>query len=142
MTTPGTIVHTLNGNIKICDLKSDNVELIDPFDRPVKLITNIKLPDATKFVKIPKSALGENSPSKDLHIIDGHPIWIGGQEILPSRLIGQHDIAYVELESKPIYTLVTEKRTFVLINNVYVCTWSQVDIAKQLGKVVGIYEEN
>jgi hypothetical protein len=128
-----SIVHTLNlGDIKIKDLKSNSKAILIGVDgQQVKLISNIRLANATKFILIQKGALGESQPVADMHIIDGHPILVDSKEILPIKLINGTTIKYVDLESAPIYTLVTEKRTFVLINNVPVCTWSCEDIAKK-----------
>jgi hypothetical protein len=132
-----SVVHTTKGFIKIKDiLSSDDVYLIDSHDHPVKLVHNVKLLDSTKFILIEKDAIGPNQPSEPMHIIDGHPVLINNQEILPIKLINGSTIRYVELEATPIYTLVTEHRIFAKVNNMNVCTWSAEDINKRLFGII------
>jgi hypothetical protein len=131
-----SIVHTTKGFVKIKDLSVDDVYLIDLDGNPVKLVQNVKLLDATKFVIIEKCALGENEPSEDMYIIDGHPIFIDNKEVLPIKLINGKNIRYVDLEPTPIYTLVTENRIFVKVNNINICTWAIKDINKKLFNII------
>jgi hypothetical protein len=133
-----SIVHTSNlGEIKIKDLKSDSGAILVGLNgEEVKLVSNIRLANATKFVLIQKGAFGD-SPSEDTYIIDGHPIFVNSKEVLPINLINGTTIKYVDMESAPVYTLVTENRTFVLVNGLPICTWSGVDIGKKLaGSIV------
>jgi hypothetical protein len=128
-----SIVHTSTGNIKISDLKSDSgAHLVGINGESIKLISNLCLPPVSKFVLISKGSIANNSPSEDMYIIDGHPVCIDGKEVLPSKLVNNLNIKYVNLDPVPVYTLVTETRTYVLINNIAVCTWSLEDITNRL----------
>jgi len=80
----------------------------------------------SKLVKLKKESLCPNTPSSVLKISPTHPMLIDGVETTGAQLVGQPGIK--EIRNKKgiqVFTLVTERRTFVLMQNVPVGTWSE-----------------
>lgn len=125
----GTKVSTFNqetnqfGETEIENLKPGNF-LIDYCGNLVELTRNVELKFAsTDFVFCPQGSLGNDS---DLYIRAGHCVLYKGREVPCEALIDQNGIRMCKL-AKPvkIFTLCTEKRTFVMMQNVAVATWSE-----------------
>jgi hypothetical protein len=119
-----TNVLTNDGYKKIKDIRSGDVVYDENNDSHV-VVNNIKLNITNEFIMIGKGSIGENKPMNDLLIKDGHPVLIDGEEIDCQLLVNGTTIKRVETyEKKYIYTLATEKRVFVNMENVHVCTWN------------------
>ena len=89
---------------------------------PVRL--NIVSIGASKFIKIKKDLLGENKPDKDFFITPGHPIVIDGEEVVAEKIPGGERIL---LDSQEVYSISTDERESILVNNLPVITWSYYD---------------
>jgi hypothetical protein len=123
--------------VSIKDLKIDpNIRLIGTNNEEIELLYNLKCLPVTDFTLYSKDCFGEGSPSQDLYISGGHPILLNAEEKLPRDLINNTTIRTVTLEPTPIYTLCTKERTFVMINNVAVCTWKREDLEKTIAKQI------
>lgn len=127
-----TVVNTLQGDIQIKDIQAgDLVQDASGSWVPVKHC--IEIPSNINFVVIPTGALDENVPSSDLYIRSGHPILINGREVDCDDLLGAtrpgcQGVVHRDATEKGrcrVYTLVTEKRTFVKMQNTLVGTWSE-----------------
>lgn len=92
----------------------------------IDLLYNIKYIPTKNFIMISKDSLGQNMPSEDLYIVEGHPLNIDGEEILCQDLINGDTIKKVVLD-KPVfvYSLCAKERVPVKMNNVFVYTWEQ-----------------
>jgi hypothetical protein len=127
----GTLVQVIRGGIRtelpIEQLRSGD-QLCTASGRQIPLLQNVRLPDpSTRFVCIERSALGHKVPSMPVMIRRGHPLLIGGREVMSEQLleIAPMGVRQVELDqAKPIYTLVTENRAFVNMSGLFVATWS------------------
>lgn len=106
------------------DIKA-NDQVIDVNGHPIKVNCNISCGHFHKYIKISKDALGDNQPSQDLYITYGHPLLINGQEIECQDLVNGTTITKMIGERKDIYSLCTEERSYVIMNNVPVCTWEE-----------------
>jgi hypothetical protein len=138
---PDSMVHTTGGLMRLGDLRSDQViELIDLDNKPVKMLFNAKFVGSNKFVCYGVSSLGENSPSRDLLMTEGHPVFHNNREHVSKYMINGDTIKSVQQTVAFTYAPVTDRRTFVLINNVPVCTWALADL-KAAGKKHGLYYE-
>jgi hypothetical protein len=111
-------------SVLIRELASDTT-LIDYAGKPVKLVESVCIQqENAQFVCISKGALGANIPSQDLCVCPGHPVLINGREVDCLNLIDGRNITLLERCTEPIYTLITEQRTFVDCQGVLVGTWS------------------
>jgi hypothetical protein len=127
---PDSLVHTTEGLIKISDLKQ-HTKLIGINGEIIDLIANAKFVPTTTFVEISAGALSKNIPSESLLITSGHPIYFS-REIIAQNLINGDTIKKINLEMPTnVYSLCTAIRTYVLINNVPVCTWCYDDLLKK-----------
>lgn len=118
-----TQVKTLDGFKSIKNINA-NDKVLKYTGEYINVKFNLKFKPMAKFVKITKNAFGDNKPSKDLYIRRGHPLLIGNVEINCEDLVNNEDIEFVNID-KPdnVYSLCTDDRTYVMMNNVPVCTW-------------------
>jgi hypothetical protein len=122
-----THVLTQNGFTKIKDIRSGDI-VYDNINNEHKIIHNIKLNITNEYVSISKNSLGENKPQNDLLIKECHPLLIDNNEIECQKLVNNSTIRNIITDNKYfIYTLVTEKRVFINMENLYVCTWKVDD---------------
>jgi hypothetical protein len=137
---PDSLVHTSKGLFKISDLRTDqNLHLIDINGQYIKMVANAKFIKTNTYVEISPGAFGPNKPSQPLLITEGHPVMFGSHEIISKRLINNSTIKKVTLNTfTNVFSLCTKDRTFVLINNISVCTWKYEDLLakKVAGKCV------
>lgn len=102
---------------------------------PIKLVNNARFSSSDTFIKIAKDALGPNTPSDDLFIRKGHPILHNGKEILPESLLKKNkDITQITLPKRPVWSLCTKGRLFVLMQGVPVCTWDYDELMSKQTK--------
>jgi hypothetical protein len=121
-----SLVHTTNGLIKIKDLRSDmGLKLIDYSGQQIELVAMIRtLGGVQKFVKFEAGSLGQNSPCETLRVTHGHPIFHAGSESRVLNFINDRTITQEVLKVDYLYNIATKNRTYVMINNVPVCTWA------------------
>jgi len=82
---------------------------------------------------------GENIPSSDFYGTPGHPIFIKDEEKKLSEL---DESIHLELEKEEqIYSFLTEKREYVKINNLDVCTWEPIELNEYVEKNNFYYDE-
>jgi hypothetical protein len=121
-----THVLTKDGFKKIKDVRSGDI-VYDLNNNEVTVEYNAKINITNEFISIGKGSIGENKPMNDLLIRPGHPIWMKDKEVDCDKLINGDTIKMIETEKKHfIYTLVTEKRLFVNMEDIYVCTWRKI----------------
>lgn len=96
---PGVLLSDQNGTA--CPVE-ELIEMEYPISSVVQIPTNYCLP---------------------LLLSPGHPILLGGKEILPEN----HPDAQLISLSKPckIYTIITDRRSFINVQGIYVATWSK-----------------
>jgi hypothetical protein len=136
---PDSMVHTTEGLKRLGDLKSSSdIQLIDFEQNLIPMLHVAQFVGSEFFVKYSKDSIGPNSPSTDLFVTEGHPILFKQKEIVSKRMINNDSINLVHNPTNFTYALVTEKRTFTLINNVPVCTWSPTEL-KAFAKKAGVY---
>lgn len=126
---PDTLVATPNGEKYIKDIKKNNI-VMGRNGEDIKVLHNMSFLPKNKFVKIPKNSISLNIPSADLLIRRDHPILIDGKEVLPQE-VPHNESAELE-EAVPVWSLCTNKRTFVMMNNVPVATWSYKAFARKI----------
>lgn len=130
----GSVVTLLNG-VKTCIENLRPGYLIKDSrgnDVQVEKVVAFKIP-SRQFVLVEKGCLGQQKPTSDLLIRPGHPILIGGKEVLPESLIGNvYGVSFATLE-RPLhyFTVVTQKRLFVDIQGIPVATWGNQSWANQ-----------
>lgn len=121
----------------IKDLRAGDT-IVDYKGKDIKLINNIKFANSNTFYRICKDAFEDSVPDRDFLIRGEHPILYKGKETNAKRLLkrlGDEKVQKVVLGkgkgkegSVPVYSLATEKRTFVKMQNVNVCTWEYADL--------------
>ena len=124
---PGALVYTTNGLKKIEDLRSGDI-LFDDRGYQIELINNVKCHSSYKgYTTFYKDCFAINVPSADLIITDGHPIRFpySNKEIRVERLANDTNIIRREGPIPETYSLVTNERIFIQMNNIPVCTWSE-----------------
>jgi len=119
-------VQLADGTCKaIADLSEEDM-LVDYRGAPVALCRCVRMPGkSVEFVCLERDALAPAQPSEDLYIRAGHPVLYEWCEIPVEQLV--HCVPGVSealCEPAPVYTLVTQERTFVQIQGVSVGTWS------------------
>lgn len=124
----GTLVTLASGaELPIEQLTSGSL-LCDHRGRPVRIeqVIRFAVPSG-RFVRITRGALGQQQPSADLLIREGHPLLLEGRETLPESLVDNvQGVERAELEQPlHIYTLVTEQKQFVEMQGLLVATWSR-----------------
>lgn len=121
-----TLVHMSDGTRrKIRDLKrGDHVK--DYQGNDVEVFDNKKSGKSFDFVEIKRGALGPNQPSENTYIRERHPILYKSLET-PVELLLEMDIVGERKFDDPVdvFTLVTKSRTFVIMNNIPVCTFEK-----------------
>jgi hypothetical protein len=130
---PETLVTTPNGKKMIKDVKKGDY-VIDVHGNSVKVTFNIKSTASKKFVKIPSGSLSASCPDKDLLIRPDHPVLVDGKEFRAVEIVRMaNEVCEITL-AKPetVWSLCTQDRTFVMMNNVPVCTWSQKSWATRI----------
>lgn len=141
---PDTKVLTTNGLMKISDIKSDSgVKVIDPKGTEIDVIYNIKNPLTKDYIKISAGSLGENVPSEDLYIRDGHPILLDNKEVMPETLVNDDSIKRVKMDKADYcYSLCTKGRLFVMMNGIPVCTWDEAEWQETSNKNEACWSKN
>jgi alpha-tubulin suppressor-like RCC1 family protein len=131
---PDSLVRTKRGLLPIKDVVSGDIVYSN--NNEVEVKNNIMILRPTdEFVMIAKNALGKNVPQNDLYIKVGHPIMRRHREYKCEDLINKSSIKLVKLPEKVfVYTLCTEKRVFVDIENLAVCTWREEDLNAEIAK--------
>jgi hypothetical protein len=135
-----TLVETDKGPIEICKLKTgDKIKRMD--GEFIELLGNAQLKPPKSYIRIPKHFDGDQ-PSQDLHITDGHPVWLNGTEVKAFDLLGldegdnkQQVTQITNAEGASSYTLVTHDRVFVWMNGIPVCTWAKADFGAAMEKL-------
>ena len=126
-----TLVLTTEGEIEIRNLLAGSC-LLCPTGEQVLVSSVVKLPSWEKFIVIPAGSLGERLPNRELRIRPGHPILLSGREVLPETLIGNQSCdccqpIHLHCDGKQradVFSIITEKRSFVLMQGLPVATWS------------------
>lgn len=131
-----TRVHTDKGLVQIKDLRSGKgIKILNLNNEWIDVKFNMKMAPPKEYINISKNALGKNKPSNDLLIRKGHPILIDGKEVFPETLINKTTISIVNnIEGTPTYSLCTQNRTFVWMDNILVCTWEEDELNKSVEK--------
>jgi len=127
-----TLVATPAGSQAISALRSG--DLVSDVSGSAMLIKHtVSTGQSSRFVKINAGALGAGCPAEDLLLTRGHPVLAGGKEIECQKLLNGSTITEVQL-SRPakIYTLATERRSFVSMQGLPVGTWSEAALENML----------
>lgn len=119
-----TIISTSNGMKKISDVKSGDMVFKQNGDL-IEVLYNIKYTIKTnKFVKINKGALGDNLPTNDLFITEGHALLIDDREVECQTMINGDTINEVKLDNRvEVYALCCREKTGIITEGVSVMTW-------------------
>jgi hypothetical protein len=136
---PDSQVHTNRGLKRLGDIKTKDKLLV--YDHEWNLIEikhNIEFIGSEKFVKFAVCSLGINQPNYPLYVTEGHPVLFKGKEFVAKDLINGKNITLETNHVSKTYCLATEKRTFVMINGMKVCTWCMSDL-KAIAKEKGLY---
>jgi len=80
---------------------------------------------------IQKGLLGENKPSEDFYVTPTHPILIKNCEIQAKNIIGAKK---VKLDKQKVYSLVSDNRESVYINNLDVICWKYDEFMQKYKK--------
>jgi hypothetical protein len=128
---PNTMVASTNKNVRISDLRAGD-EVFDMKGNTISIVNSIQFASTEKFYKILSNSIAPNIPSKDILIRPEHPIIYKGQEVTPKKLrklLGNTKVQKVKLaRSVPVWSLVTKERTFVMMENLPVCTWADDEL--------------
>jgi uncharacterized repeat protein (TIGR01451 family) len=129
---PHTLVNTKKGAIAISEIKAGDY-VTDYMGKEIPVLFNMRFGKTRDFIRIEKDTLGKNVPSADLIIRKRHHILLNGKSIDPARLKKRYSgVKKISLEeSVPVWSLCTEKRTFVMMEGVPVATWAQSEIESQ-----------
>jgi hypothetical protein len=126
-----TMVQTTGGFYKIMDLASTidgrEIKLVDQYNQLQNLKFVAKFGHSGKFVCISKDSIAENVPNADVFITPGHPVLVNGEEIIANNLVNGTTIYLCNKETSHVYSPCTKERIFLMMNNLPVCTWSEVD---------------
>lgn len=124
-----TMVQTSMGDILIKNLITDRpIKVKDLQGNYIDVLYNIKFIPNNHFIRIKKDSFGIDKPNSDLLIREGHPIFINNNEIQPVDLIDNCNIFFDDIiDNDWTYSLCTNDRTFVMMNNIPVCTWAEHD---------------
>lgn len=125
---PDTKVHVPgNKTVAIKDIKAGD-KVINRLGEEIEVIYNMKFePKVSDFIEIPKSVL---NVTDNLLIRKKHPVWWRNKEVLAESLPKHTGNLVKEVSiDRPVnvYSLCTKERSFVLMNNLPVCTWEQKD---------------
>ena len=108
-------------NIDVSEILSNTHKVYNIDEQ--KFITvkyNIVTGPTTRYMKIPKDALGENQPSEDFYVTSGHKLIIDGKEIKAGKIL---QAKRVKVKPENVYTIVTEEHVPILVNNLAVMTY-------------------
>lgn len=124
-----TRLMTNSGEKSISEIHSGDL-VVDCHGQWVPVVKNARIPAWDSFVVIPKDVIREGVPSQELRIRSGHAVLIDGKEVLCEELLGQSrsgcgKVALVTNAKTRVYvyTLITEKRTFIEMQGMNVGTW-------------------
>jgi alpha-tubulin suppressor-like RCC1 family protein len=122
------LVKTSRGMIPIRDVISGDT-VFDENNKPVNVEYNIKMALKTKkFIKIRKKVFFGVGPSNDLYLTNEHPIKILGYEMVGRTLLVNNGVTQVTLDKKYyVYSICTEERIFINVENIPVCTVKRSD---------------
>ena len=107
--------------IKACDLLSGVHEVFSINDNdfiPIKYNIVTGLVEQYRLIKM--NSLGKNKPNKDLYITGGHEIMLNGLEIKAADVPGAKRF---KVKPEVVYSVCTEKRCPILVNNLAVMSW-------------------
>jgi hypothetical protein len=90
----------------------------------VPVIANLITRKTNIFYLLKKNIFGENMPSNDFYITYGHPIFLNGKEIVSGKI---PEAIEIKIEPESIYSIMTEEREYIKINNLDVCTWKETE---------------
>jgi len=123
----GTLVSLASGHQVPIEALRSGAQVVNSRGGPVRVEQLIKFSAPSKrFVRIAAGAFGVNQPATDLLIREGHPLLLGGREVLPEQLLDMRGVERVQLDTAVnFYTLVTEQRCFVAMQGLLVGTWSE-----------------
>jgi hypothetical protein len=96
---------------------------------PIKI--NCISGETNKFILIKKNLLGENKPSEDFYITPTHPILLKNMELEAKKIEGG---IKVDLKKQLVYTLVTDNREALAINNLDIISWEYNNFMKKYKK--------
>lgn len=122
-----TLLRLENGqSIRIADIRSGHI-VIDFQGNPVQIENNARVGMSRQFIILPKNCLAADEPNMNLLIRKGHPLLLDGLEINCEELVGKvFGVEFIDLpERKSIFTLITNKKTYLNMNGCSVATWSQ-----------------
>lgn len=124
----GTCVETMDGEIEIQNLNpgvfvkdcNGNIDIVR------MVVQNKVIP--RQFLQCQTGCFGMGTPNKELLITKEHPLLVEGREVtgdilLDSQLSGVRMVNNSNV--LPVFTLITDRRTFVKMNGVFVATWSE-----------------
>ena len=109
--------------IKAKEVYADIHEVFDTINKkfiPIKY--NVITGSTKRYMKIEKNSLGENKPNEDFFITSGHRILYNGEQIKALNIPGAKRI---KVKPENVYSICTEEKTAILINNLDVMTWGQ-----------------
>jgi hypothetical protein len=86
----------------------------------VTVLANLITGVTTEFYLFEKDCLGENTPDHDFYATAGHPLYINGTEVKAANV---PQAIKVNVEPEEVYSIMTEEREYIKINNLDVCTW-------------------
>lgn len=90
----------------------------------------VECPAGNQLVRIAKHSFNTVAPSQPLWISAGHPMLVCGVfgEVDPMSLVSQHPGVHLETSlpdgERTLFTVVTERREFIMMQGVAVSTWS------------------
>lgn len=115
------------------DIKRDDL-VVDFKGNSVRIVDNALFNSSNEFVFLAKGVIGKNLPQNDMYIRPGHPILYKGKEINVAKLgrfIGKKKVRKIHLKNAvPVFSLITEKRTFVMMEGIPVCTWDEESLKR------------
>jgi hypothetical protein len=107
------------------------ISQVTHFNTDIEYLANLKTGKTNKFINIKKNALGENIPTHDLLLTDGHRIMCDGKETNVTELINNDTIIWVELDKELIvHALKFETRKSIKMHGVDVVQWGKEDFEK------------
>jgi hypothetical protein len=118
-----------------CEVENINISkhLIFSFTRNkfVPILVKHITKETNKFILLKKNLLGENKPSEDLYITSKHPIIVEDKEIIARKINGSEKVIS---HKQKIYTLVTDEREALSINNLHILSWKYSDYLQNIKK--------
>jgi len=97
-------------------------------NRPVRLAQVVRFDQpSSRFVEFERGSVTNVVPTTRFRVQPGHPLLVKGREVLPETMLGLPGVREVSLEQPlHVYTLITERRDFVLMQGMSVGTWSEI----------------